>query len=110
MIDDGVKISISSRALGSVRENKTVAIDRLITYDLVAEPGFANAGLTRVNESLGILNENLNVYKLPLNENVEVEKEDSTSSKEPTPETCAILISFSLGYSFCFLYNRWTKA
>ena len=85
LIDRGYKISISSRALGSVRENKTVEIQRLITYDLVAEPGFANATLTKVNENLGILNENVEIFKIPSNvkiEEDEVEYEIQTPSKE----------------------------
>lgn len=64
LIDDGVQLSISSRAVGSVREDKTVEIKKIITYDLVAEPGFGNAQLNRINEELGILNENVNIYEL----------------------------------------------
>jgi len=88
LINDGVQMSISSRALGTVRENKTVAIERLITYDLVAEPGFANANLTRVNESVGILNENVSIYKIPVNESEQNKEVDVVNSevKKPTTE------------------------
>jgi hypothetical protein len=92
LIDDGVSLSISSRALGSVREDKTVAIDKLITYDLVGEPGFANANLTRVNESVGILNENVNVYKIPSNNinnesNIDIEFEDELEDNKEVMTT-----------------------
>ncbi len=64
LLDDGVQLSISSRAVGSVREDKTVEIKKIITYDLVAEPGFENAKLNRINEQLNILDENVNVYEI----------------------------------------------
>ena len=95
LIDDDVSISISSRALGSVKEDKTVAIERLITYDLVAEPGFAKANLTRVNESVGILNEDVAIYELPSNkvikEDINVENETEIDTpKSPNPKTQSI--------------------
>ena len=58
LIDDGVQLSISSRAAGVVESDKSVKIKRIFTYDLVADPGFANAHLTRLNESLGLSNNN----------------------------------------------------
>lgn len=57
LIDSNVPISISSRAAGSVSENKSVSIKRIFTYDLVADPGFEDAQLSRVNESFGLGNE-----------------------------------------------------
>ncbi len=53
LIDAGIPISISSRAAGNVKENKKVEIKKIFTYDLVADPGFENAQLERVYESLG---------------------------------------------------------
>lgn len=53
LVDSGVPISISSRAAGVVGENKKVQIKRIFTYDLVADPGFENAQLSKVNESFG---------------------------------------------------------
>lgn len=53
LVDSGVPISISSRAAGVVGENKKVQIKRIFTYDLVADPGFENAQMKRINESLG---------------------------------------------------------
>lgn len=56
LVDTGVPISISSRAAGVVGEDKKVQIKRIFTYDLVADPGFENAQLTKVNESFGFDN------------------------------------------------------
>ena len=40
LVDAGIPISISSRAAGSVHENKKVEIKKIFTYDLVADGGF----------------------------------------------------------------------
>jgi hypothetical protein len=53
LVDSGVPVSISSRAAGVVGENKKVQIKRIFTYDLVADPGFENAQMSKVNESFG---------------------------------------------------------
>jgi len=50
LLEAGVPLSISSRAAGSVNEDKTVAIQQIYTYDLVAKPGFESAQLHRINE------------------------------------------------------------
>lgn len=53
LIDAGFPLSISSRAAGTVRDDKHVEIKRIFTYDLVADGGFGNdAELERVKESL----------------------------------------------------------
>ena len=52
LVDDGINLHISSRAAGTVTEDKSVRIHKLFTYDLVATPGFANAKLTGVNEGI----------------------------------------------------------
>ena len=65
LVDAGVPLQISSRAAGAVESNGTVKIKQLFTYDLVADPGFENAELTRVNESFGFSNENgLYIYEI----------------------------------------------
>ena len=51
LLKAGIPLSISSRAAGSVNEDKTVSIQQIYTYDLVAKPGFENAQLHSVNES-----------------------------------------------------------
>ena len=53
LVDAGVPLHISSRAAGTVESNGKVKIKQLFTYDLVADPGFANAELKRVNETYG---------------------------------------------------------
>ena len=50
LLEAGIPLSISSRAAGTVNEDKTVSIQQIYTYDLVAKPGFENAQLTTVNE------------------------------------------------------------
>ena len=53
LIDDGVPLHISSRSAGSVDPNThKVDIQQIFTFDLVAKPGFAEAILHRVNESV----------------------------------------------------------
>lgn len=65
LVDAGVPLHISSRAAGEVSEGGKVKIKQLFTYDLVADPGFQNAELTRVNESYGYSNdENLFIYEV----------------------------------------------
>ncbi len=75
LVDAGYPLSISSRAAGTVMENKKVKIQRIFSFDLVADPGMGeSADLVRVNESLGfdvsqytrepnykMLNESLNI-------------------------------------------------
>ena len=54
LVDAGVPLQISSRAAGTVESNGKVKVKQLFTYDLVADPGFENAELKRVNESYGL--------------------------------------------------------
>lgn len=54
LVDNGVDLYISSRAAGGVNDDKTVNIQQIYTYDLVAKPGFAEAKLHRVNESCNV--------------------------------------------------------
>lgn len=52
LVRDGIPLHISSRAAGTVDESGRVKLQQLFTYDLVADPGFANAVLSRVNEGV----------------------------------------------------------
>jgi len=52
LVNAGVPLSISSRAAGVVKENKKVQIKKIFTYDLVADPGFEQAQLDRIYESV----------------------------------------------------------
>jgi hypothetical protein len=70
LVDAGVPIHISSRAAGVVESDGNVKIKNLFTYDLVADPGFANAELKRVNESYGFEDDdNIQLFELPGNFN-----------------------------------------
>jgi methyl-accepting chemotaxis protein len=67
LVDAGVPLQISSRAAGAVESNGTVKIKQLFTYDLVADPGFENAELKRVNESYGFINEGNDLFIYEIN-------------------------------------------
>jgi hypothetical protein len=70
LIEDGIPLHISSRAAGTVGDDGRVKIKKWFTYDLVADPGFENAELSRVNESFGFdSDENLFIYEInkPIN-------------------------------------------
>lgn len=52
LVEAGCVVSISSRAAGNVNEGGKVKLHKIFTYDLVAEPGFSQASLSQVAESL----------------------------------------------------------
>ena len=65
LVDAGIPLHISSRAAGVVESDGKVKIKQLFTYDLVADPGFENAELKRMNEAYGIdSNEGLLIYEM----------------------------------------------
>jgi len=65
ILKGGGILSVSTRSAGVVNEStKKVTIKKIFTIDLVNEPGFKNAQLHSITESLGIMNENLNVYEV----------------------------------------------
>ena len=71
LVDAGVPLHISSRAAGVVENNGHVKIKKMFTYDLVANPGFSNAELKRVNESYGFDEDdnNIGIFEVPGNYN-----------------------------------------
>jgi len=78
LIEDGIPLHISSRAAGTVDEAGKVKIKKFFTYDLVADPGFENAELARVNESFGFENtEGLYIYEMDNSED-EINKTNKT--------------------------------
>lgn len=82
LVDAGVPLQISSRAAGAVESNGEVKIKQLFTYDLVADPGFENAELTRVNESYGYENDNsLYIYEMHKDIPTVVEKIENTNTQ-----------------------------
>jgi hypothetical protein len=52
LVEAGCTTAVSSRAAGNVSENGKVKLHKIFTYDLVAEPGFSQASLSQVSESL----------------------------------------------------------
>jgi len=58
LVDDGCPLFVSSRAAGVTESDGTVTLKKLFTYDIVADPGFASAKLTSINESFGFTEKN----------------------------------------------------
>jgi hypothetical protein len=82
LVDAGVPLHISSRAAGVVENNGHVKIKKMFTYDLVANPGFSNAELKRVNESFGLSeDDNIQLFEVPWVISNE-EKKSTTEIKE----------------------------
>ena len=96
LIEDGIPLHISSRAAGTVDEAGKVKIKKFFTYDLVADPGFENAELARVNESFGIENsEGLYIYEMAETED-EINKTNKTDLKmENTSENFVTVEDFN---------------
>lgn len=65
LVRDGIPLHISSRAAGQINpQTGRVTLEKLFTYDLVADPGFENAELKRVNEAYGFGNmDNVYIYE-----------------------------------------------
>ena len=87
LVDAGVPLQISSRAAGAVESNGQVKIKQLFTYDLVADPGFENAELKRVNESYGFGDSNdILIYEIGgtanLTENTQIENKEPEKMAE----------------------------
>jgi hypothetical protein len=67
LVDDECPIFVSSRAAGITESDGTVTLKKLFTYDIVADPGFASAKMTSINESLGYKNNdktNFRIYEM----------------------------------------------
>jgi len=83
LVDAGVPLQISSRAAGAVESNGQVKIKQLFTYDLVADPGFENAELKRVNEALGYdENDGLYIYEMSPSEVNQIENVQPINTTE----------------------------
>ena len=63
LVKKGVPLYISSRASGYIDDEGNVTLERIYTYDIVYRPGFANAKMTRLNESLHFESERIQVYE-----------------------------------------------
>ena len=65
LVDDGCPIFVSSRAAGITESDGSVTLKKLFTYDIVADPGFASARMSSINESLGFNNKsNFRIYEI----------------------------------------------
>ena len=65
LVDDGCPMFVSSRAAGITEADGTVTLKKLFTYDIVADPGFASAKLSSINESFGYSdNTNFRIYEM----------------------------------------------
>jgi hypothetical protein len=85
LVDAGVPLHISSRAAGVVESNGHVKIKKMFTYDLVADPGFANAELKRVNESFGFDDDALvSIYEMDEVPNIIESAEDTYTEENKT--------------------------
>lgn len=97
LVEAGVPLSISSRAAGVVGADKKVKLKKIFTYDLVADPGFENAQLSLVNESLGFSTKsNIHIYDVSEmydpsslfqeNENKKIQKNNKNMGLHPKDE------------------------
>lgn len=82
LVDAGVPLQISSRAAGAVESNGKVKIKQLFTYDLVADPGFENAELIRVNESYGFsMDDDIQIFEINKQEQTQIITENKPEEK-----------------------------
>jgi hypothetical protein len=99
LVEAGVPLHISSRAAGNVGSDGKVKIQKLFTYDLVADPGFAAAELKRVNESFGFHDdEELFIYEV---------SEDN--SQETTPINTKNTETMSQNFVSIEDFNRYSE-
>jgi hypothetical protein len=71
LIDEGVKIGVSSRGVGKVGKNNIVEEFKLTTWDIVTQPSDYNANLSGLVESL---NESVGAKEYSINENGSIEE------------------------------------
>jgi len=89
LVDDGCPVFVSSRAAGITESDGSVTLKKLFTYDIVADPGFASARMSSINESLGFKNEtNFRIYEVSneskINELFNMNKNDFVTKKQLT--------------------------
>ena len=87
LVRDGIPLNISSRAAGTVDESGHVKLQQLFTYDLVADPGFANAQLKRVNESYGFGDDdNIDIYDISEDVNTNLDPQVTKTADYAEPQ------------------------
>jgi len=87
LVKDGIPLNISSRAAGTVDESGHVKLQQLFTYDLVADPGFANAQLKRVNESYGFGDDDtIDIYDISEDANTNLDPQVQKTADYAAPQ------------------------
>lgn len=87
LVRDGIPLNISSRAAGTVDESGHVKLQQLFTYDLVADPGFANAQLKRVNESYGFGDDDtIDIYDISEDANTDLDPHVEKTADYAAPQ------------------------
>lgn len=86
IVSDGLPLFVSSRAAGVTEANGEVALKKLFTYDIVADPGFATARMSSINESVGFKNNtNFRIYEMAddskINDLFNMNKNDMVTKK-----------------------------
>ena len=89
LVNDGCPIFVSSRAAGVTESDGSVTLKKLFTYDIVADPGFASARMSSINESLGFNNKtNFRIYEVSneskINDLFNMNKNDFVTKKQLT--------------------------
>lgn len=92
LVDDNCPVFVSSRAAGITESDGSVALKKLFTYDIVADPGFASAkmNVNVLNESLGYEDNksNFRIYEMSdeskINELFNMNKNDFVTKKQLT--------------------------
>ena len=65
LVEDNCPVFVSSRAAGVTEADGTVTLKKLFTYDIVADPGFASAKMSSINESLNYSSKaNFRIYEM----------------------------------------------
>lgn len=84
IVEAGVPLYISSRALGSIDASGNVTLTSLKTYDLVGTPGFSQAKLEQLKES-NMMVESLDdsCYAIIVDESADDEPKDDPTKDEP---------------------------
>ena len=95
LVRDGIPLHISSRAAGQINpQTGKVTLEKLFTYDLVADPGFENAELKRVNEAYGYDSfDNVYIYECEMPEETENNQENITKNMDKVNEQQSVNVN-----------------
>ena len=87
IVDQNLPLFVSSRAAGVTESDGSVQIKKLFTYDIVADPGFASAKMSSINESCGFTNDaNFRIFEMSdeskINDLFNMNKNDLVTKKQ----------------------------